>query len=184
MKKIFLVLSLLFCSIGLAGCGDNKISEQRAQEIALQDAGVDPADTISLSVGFEDKNELDAHYDVVFQTHDKQYDYDINARSGAIMSKEVEPIVDANGNADNNQPAPNNGGNNQPQITAEEAKNIALKDAGLTADQVRFERTELDSDDGYTVYEIEFTYENSEYDYEVDANTGNIVGKGSESIFD
>lgn len=91
MKKILLVLSLMLCTIGLTGCGESKISEEKAQEIALKDAGVDPADTTSMHVGYEDKGELDTHYLVIFQTKDAQYNYDINAKTGAIVSKNYEP---------------------------------------------------------------------------------------------
>lgn len=91
MKKILLVLSLMLCTIGLIGCGGSKISEEKAQEIALKDAGVDPADTTSMHVGYEDKGELDTHYLVIFQTKDAQYNYDINAKTGAIVSKNYEP---------------------------------------------------------------------------------------------
>lgn len=91
MKKILLVLSLMLCTIGLTGCGESKISEEKAQEIALKDAGVDPADTTSMHVGYEDKGESEAHYLVIFQTKDAQYNYDINAKTGAIVSKSYEP---------------------------------------------------------------------------------------------
>lgn len=91
MKKILLVLSLMLCTIGLTGCGESKISEEKAQEIALKDAGVDPADTTSMHVGYEDKGELDTHYLVIFQTKDAQYNYDINAKTGEIVSKNYEP---------------------------------------------------------------------------------------------
>lgn len=91
MKKILLVLSLMLCTIGLTGCGESKISEEKAQEIALKDAGVDTADTTSMHVGYEDMGESDAHYQVIFQTKDAQYNYDINAKTGAIVSKNYEP---------------------------------------------------------------------------------------------
>lgn len=81
----------MLCTIGLTGCGESKISEEKAQEIALKDAGVDPADTTSMHVGYEDKGELDTHYLVIFQTKDAQYNYDINAKTGAIVSKNYEP---------------------------------------------------------------------------------------------
>ncbi len=50
----------------------------------------------------------------------------------------------------------------------------ALKHAGLTQDAVRFERTELDRDDGRWEYEIEFHADGWEYNYEIHAETGEI----------
>ena len=62
------------------------------------------------------------------------------------------------------------------KISASEAKEIALSNAGLTKEEVKFRRTEKDRDDGRVVYEIEFFANGNEYDYEIDANTGDIIG--------
>ena len=37
-------------------------------------------------------------------------------------------------------------------------------------------RTELDYDNGIQKYEVEFYYNNREYSYEINANTGDILG--------
>lgn len=60
------------------------------------------------------------------------------------------------------------------QITADQAKAIALKKAGLTEDQVRFDRVELDWERGRLVYEIEFRQGRTEYTADVAADTGEI----------
>ena len=58
----------------------------------------------------------------------------------------------------------------------EEAKAKALAHAGLKADQVSFTEAELDWDDGKQVYDIEFyTADFKEYDYEIDAKTGEVL---------
>ncbi len=66
-------------------------------------------------------------------------------------------------------------------ITADAAKEVALTDAGLTADAVTFIKAELDYDNGMIVYDIEFYAENVEYEYEVNANTGAIYSKPKET---
>ena len=65
--------------------------------------------------------------------------------------------------------------NNIAKISVEEAKQIVLSHAGLTSNQVTFKRTELDFDYGIQKYEVEFYYNNREYNYEIDANTGDIL---------
>ena len=61
-------------------------------------------------------------------------------------------------------------------ITEDQAREIALTNAGLTSDQVTFLRSKLDYDDGRRVYDIEFyTADYTEYDYEIDADTGTIL---------
>ncbi len=62
------------------------------------------------------------------------------------------------------------------KITLEEAKNIALKHANLDISQVSFIKAKYDLDDGMEKYDIEFYYNNKEYDYEIDVKTGNIIG--------
>ena len=60
-------------------------------------------------------------------------------------------------------------------ITIDEAKQIAFDHAGVTADQVLFTKAYLDRDDGRTVYDIEFYAGPTEYDFDIDAYTGEIT---------
>ena len=65
------------------------------------------------------------------------------------------------------------------QITLEQAKETALKHAGLKADAVTFVKAEQDYENGKLVYEVEFVTNDGgkvvEYDYEIDAATGTVV---------
>lgn len=62
------------------------------------------------------------------------------------------------------------------KISKEEAQSIALKDADLTAEQVTFIKTDLDTDDGQTHYDVEFyTEDGVEYDYNIDPETGEVL---------
>ena len=58
-------------------------------------------------------------------------------------------------------------------ITAEKAKEIALKHAGLS--KAAWVKAEKDRDDGRIKYEIEFRDGRMEYEYEIDAETGKIL---------
>ena len=60
-------------------------------------------------------------------------------------------------------------------ITEEEAKQTAMSHAGFSADQITFTKSKLDVEDGVTVYEVEFKANGSEYEYEIDATTGNVI---------
>lgn len=66
-------------------------------------------------------------------------------------------------------------------ITMQQAKKIALQDAGKAVSEVRFVKTESDWDDGRLLYEIEFVVRSGsswkEYDYEIAAATGKIVSR-------
>jgi hypothetical protein len=63
------------------------------------------------------------------------------------------------------------------RITKDEAIAIALKDAGLTRDQVAGLRAEFDYDDGRPEYDVDFRQGNYEYDYEIHAESGKILSR-------
>ena len=60
-------------------------------------------------------------------------------------------------------------------IGEERARQIALERAGLGADEVIFERVELDFDDGIWEYEVEFRQGRTEYSADIKADDGTIV---------
>lgn len=61
-------------------------------------------------------------------------------------------------------------------LTESRAKEIALGHAGVTEKEVTFVKSKLDWEDGRQVYEVEFYANNyTEYDYEIDAVTGEII---------
>ncbi len=61
-------------------------------------------------------------------------------------------------------------------ITEEQAVEIALEHAGLKKTEVIFAQTELSYEHGRMDYDIEFYTRDKEYDYEIDAQTGEILG--------
>lgn len=60
-------------------------------------------------------------------------------------------------------------------IGVEKAKELALKQAGLKGKEVTRLKAKLDTDHGVVVYEVEFDYHYREYDYDVNAITGDIL---------
>ena len=62
-------------------------------------------------------------------------------------------------------------------ITEEEAKSIALTDAGVTEENVSAIRVKQDRDDGVMIYEVEFYSGAQEYDYDIEMATGTILSK-------
>ena len=57
-------------------------------------------------------------------------------------------------------------------ITKDEALNIALKNASLTKDKIKNLEIDYDLENGALTYDIEFTYNQNEYEYEVSATKG------------
>lgn len=62
-----------------------------------------------------------------------------------------------------------------PLLSAEEAQTIALDHAGVAADAVRGLRCEFDIDDGVKQYEVSFRLDRVEYEYEIHADSGEIL---------
>ncbi len=68
------------------------------------------------------------------------------------------------------------------QITADEALNIALEEAGVTQDSIRNVENRLERDDGVLIYEIDFDAGGTEYSYDVNAQTGTIVERDRDRV--
>lgn len=66
-------------------------------------------------------------------------------------------------------------------ITVEEAKQIALDKAGLTADRVTFTKAHEDRDDGRPEWEVAFFADGMEYEFDIDAATGAITDFDTET---
>ena len=99
------------------------------------------------------------YYRLVFADRKTQWTYRINAVSGAILEKKSK-------NTDE-----------QDYISLEEAKKIALKDAGLDkyAQKIVFTKTELNRYQGKQCYLLEFYTGKNQYYYQIDAKTGEII---------
>ncbi len=101
-----------------------------------------------------------------------EYDYTIHGQSGKILKSEKEkeiPDVPAATQPPETQPPA------ETTLTAQEAKNIALAHAGLTADKVKGLKAEFDRDDGRPEWEVEFYAGGFEYSYEIHGKTGKIL---------
>ncbi len=60
-------------------------------------------------------------------------------------------------------------------ITAKDALKAALKHANLTEDQVSNVDVDLDRDNGKLIYEVDFNSGVTEYDYDINAETGEVI---------
>ena len=144
------------------------ITEDDAKNAALAHAGL-TADQVSFARAHQDWDDGRLVYDVEFYTADYQeYDYEIDASTGDVLSFDYD--------AEHYDRPDASAGGSSAAITADQAKEIALEHAGLTADQVSFARAHQDRDDGRLVYDVEFyTADYQEYDYEIDASTGDVL---------
>lgn len=133
------------------------------------------------SIDFEMDKKI---YEVEVYYQNKDYEYKINAKNGKVIYTDFRNDTNQNNSSNGNKfnDNSNNGNANQnslnqqtANISEEEAKDIALTHANLASNSVSFLRTELDHDHRTLVYEVDFIYDNYEYDYTIDAMSGEII---------
>ena len=140
--------------------------KEAALQTALKDAGVNEADASRIRVTM-DRDDGMLVYEVRFDAAEVEYDYEIDAESGRIISTDVERWDDDDRD-DRNRTA-----NANVAVSREEAVKTALgKVSGATEKDVRIE---LDYDDGRYRYEGDIIYNGIEYDFEIDADSGRIL---------
>lgn len=148
-----------------------QISIEEAKSAALADAGLTASDVVFTKEKSDYEDGI-AVYDVEFYAAEYEYEYEINASTGAVYSKNVEAHRrSGTGHLGHSGNITATGAS----IGEEEAKSIAVNHAGFALADVNLLKVKLDMEDGKTVYEVEFYKENKEYDYTIDASTGTIL---------
>jgi len=160
------------------------IGIEKANEIAISHAGLSSGSVSFVKAKIDTEDGVKV-YDIEFYSGNVEYDYEINAATGAIVSfdQDIENYEIPT------QPAAPTQAATQPQtaaptqaassvISVDKAKQIALSHAGVSG--ASFKKVKLDTDDGVRVYEIEFKVGNVEYDYDIDASSGAIISSSSE----
>ena len=92
------------------------------------------------------------------------------AGSTAPTGSAVAPVASPSGNV-----SAGIAGNSGDYITEEQAKAAALGHAGVAETDVQFLRVRLDYDNGRAEYDVEFIKGSEEYDYSIDALTGEVL---------
>ena len=150
----------------------NTISSDEAKQIALQHANLSDNQVTFIKVS-QDYDDGINKYEIEFYYNNTEYDYEINAYSGEILKFDYDAEYY---NPSNNIPYSNNQNlPTQNTISSDEAKQIALQHANLTDNQVTFIKVSQDYDDGIHIYEVEFHYNNREYNYDINAINGTIL---------
>ncbi len=144
------------------------IGEDRARQIALNHAGISAgqANFLWVKLDWDDGRQV---YEVEFYSGNTEYDYEIDASTGEIRSYDFDIENYAIPSA-----GTGSGTGTTGLISETRAQEIALNHAGVSASQASFVRAKLDRDDGRQVYDVDFYSGNTEYDYEIDAVTGEI----------
>lgn len=143
-----------------------EITPAKAGEIAFEHAGVSRGEAADYRSKLENEDGLWV-YEIEFRVGKTEYEYEIDAETGRIISAEKETKNEA-------------AGGGEVKLTGSQAVAKALEHAGLKASQVKELECELDYEDGKPVYEIEFKYGDTEYEYEISAYDGSVVSSKTE----
>ena len=175
-----------------AGCSQPSsqaeyIGLDAAKAIALEAAGVAESAATFTTTGLDRQNGTD-FYAIDFTANGQSYEYDIDAVTGIIISG---PQNDSAASASTSpqpsssvdpSPSPTASQSGSGTITEDQARQIALDHAGLSASQVTFLKSSVGYDDGRQGYDVEFySSDYTEYDYEIDAATGDILSYDSDA---
>lgn len=163
------------------------IGEAAAKTAALNHAGLAESKVTFIKAKLE-RDDGRMIYDVEFYSGNAEYDYEVDAYTGKILSYDydVENYSIAAGNTKPNQSqsSSNTSSASTNYIGEAAAKTAALNRVGLSNASVTFTKVKLDRDDGTTVYEIEFVSGTMEYEFEINAFTGAVTSYDVDSIYD
>lgn len=201
MKNKFFINSLIRLSIILSGVtiffsvsnaetkarksiklSDVKISIEKVKELAFKHSKVNPKDAKITKIKLDKENKK-FFYEMEFFTEKRKYEYNIDADTGKILSysQKVREIVsntvniekpemlDVKMNEDENKIF-----NPLKYISEDEVKEIIIKRiTGSKKENII--RLKLDDDDGKIIYEGRMVYQNTEYNFKLDALTGEVI---------
>lgn len=152
------------------------IGRDAALQAALNHAGVSQSDTVRLQVS-EDMDDGRKVYDIRFDVGQTEYDYEILSTDGQILNSEVENNGRTISGTQNSSGQAVNAAQNVA-VSREQAIATALgRVPGATEQDIRIA---LDYDDGIHKYEGNIIYQQMEYDFEINANSGEVMSWSQE----
>ena len=178
------------------------IRMEEAQEAALKAADIEAADADISATTLSEVAGV-ACYKVEFTSGEYAYAYTINAETGAVMemssqeqnaqtsgtqTETADPAASApaqtsgsaSAQAQTSAAAPAQNATGTGTVDEAAAQKIALEHAGVKAADATITKSKLDYEDGRQVYDIEWYAGGAKYDYEIAADTGEIISSAYE----
>lgn len=198
---VIILAAILLIGIGIAvgmgimaqtsaAKGSSYIGAERAKTVALESVGVSPSKATFTKAELDRENGTPI-YEIEFFSGVNEYEFEIDARTGTVLEKKSEALSQEQQISASSQSgtstlpkASSQSGGTQGSssnfIGIDRAKAIALKHAGISSSDAVFTKAKLDTDDGIRTYEIEFVSGDREYEYEINAYTGELLDISSE----
>ncbi|MFQ9941184.1 MAG: PepSY domain-containing protein [Blautia hansenii] len=189
MKKYTRITAVLVLGGLLAGCGaaeGKDIGQESAKSIAFEKAGVTEDEVSRLKVS-KDRDDGRSIYEVEFDAGEKECltsnsdgavkwetdvrdSYETQTPSGTQTTEGQDTANQQNTAESSSQ---GDAQNVQVAVSQEDAKKAALE--RVPGAEEKDLRMELDLDDGQYIYEGDIVYQQTEYEFEIDANTGSFL---------
>lgn len=180
------------------------IGEAAAKKTALGHSGVSEQNAKQLEAELDWEKGIMV-YEVEFKANGYEYDYDINALTGEIVftnkktdndnkntagtqgsstndkdedeDKDNDKQGQVNTEHDDDDKKPTAGQNTSKAVLIgkEKAKSIVLAHSAVAENSITGYKVKTDTDNGISIYEIEFKSGDYEYDYDINAVTGAII---------
>lgn len=152
------------------------IGKEEAKAIAYAHAKVDSKQVKLEEIEFDTDDGI-ILYEIEFKVGTTEYEYDIHAITGKVLQSESETKESKKASKNNISPIPTK--SPISYLSEAKVKELVFKHAGIDAEKVKELEIELDDDDDdddeRAIYKIEFKVGKTEYEYKVDAVTGNII---------
>ena len=182
-KQILMFTAVAMLAAALAGCGKpvqksstqmGYIGEDAAKNMAVTAAQVDTANASFSGVSLDEKDGI-AYYGVDFTAAGTTYHNASDALSGAVIESS-SGTAQTTGTTDTTGTSGTTGASQTGTVDEARAKQIALEHAGVSESDTTFLMAKQDYENGTLVYEVEFyvAATGTEYDYEIDAATGEV----------
>lgn len=168
-----------------------QISESKAVTAAMRDANLSKNDVTKTEVDKEIEDGM-AVYEIDLTTIDGDYDYVIDGETGDIISRDIDRNTLNTSTSASTSANQNSSEQSAPQatpsakISADQAKEIALKDANRSESDVTNLTVEEETDNGKVYLDVSFDdpANNRDYSYDIDGETGAIVTKTEDPLND
>lgn len=193
---ILLILCIIAAIITFIVLKNTLIGKSEACDIALEDAGFTRSDTSRMRTGLDYEDGY-FEYEVEFYVDGVEYEYVIQADNGDIIKRDIDgkrggaapnavtttaPAETTPAKEETTTAAVTTEDAQSGGITEDDAKAIAVADAGVSEADVMFTKSKTDYEDGIQIYEIDFYTSDTEYDYEIAVSDGKIVKKSHETM--
>lgn len=162
-----------------------KISEEEARKIVEDRTGITDLTYQKFQLEHDDDH-INPHYDIDTYKDGVEYDFEIDALTGDILAYSADGnkenvMTSTNTSTDKDKTTASSSTQASSQtISEDKVKEITAKETGKN--DLTYVYIHLETDDGRQIYDVKATSGNTEYDLDIDANSGQVISSDQDAI--